>query len=187
MTAYVDIDNVLADYTPAFVQWATKGDMVVSQDGLQSLHPSDLLNIDDSSYRMLKHHWRADGHKRTIPVLPDAKDALDLLSEACDVVFVSKRPANKYGNIAGDTEYWAKTNKLHFDDIIFVDDKASWYQHNVAAGDAMFDDDMRSFAFDAPCRRYVVARPYNHNLPGTLRGSLMMCVSDYVAYIGDSK
>jgi len=165
-TVFVDLDNVLADYSGDFLRWATNGQLSPSPSDVTSLHLNDVLCLDEKDYGELKRRWRVEGHKRTMTMLPGAHGALRRLYQWYDVVIISSRPADKYDNIENDTCYWLKMHDLEYDSIVFACDK---YQHvndhyPVEDVSAIFDDDPQNlikFAGEQTVQCYLIDRPYN--------------------------
>lgn len=163
---FVDLDNVMADYGGDFLRWATNGQLSPSPNDLTSLHLNDILCLDDADYAELKRRWRAEGHKRNMTMIPGTHGALRRLSQWYDVVIISSRPADKYSNIRGDTEYWLKQHELRYSELVFTKEKFEYVHNHYDVDDvlAIFDDDPKNlvkFAGKQTIQCYIVDRPYN--------------------------
>lgn len=163
---FVDLDNVMADYGGDFLRWATNGQLSPSPNDLTSLHLNEILCLDDTDYAELKRRWRVEGHKRNMTVIPGTHGALRRLSQWYDVVIISSRPADKYSNIRGDTEYWLKQHDLRYSELVFTKEKFEYVHDHYDVDDvlAIFDDDPKNlvkFAGKQTVQCYIVDRPYN--------------------------
>ena len=117
--AVLDIDGVLAQYP---------GPMVDYMNGILKASFKDKEEIVKAvgllEYEHLKDSYRTSGAKRSIPLIPGAKEFLDYLREkGLPIVLVSSRPYDKYLNILGDTLAWIKTHGLQFDAVYFDPEK----------------------------------------------------------------
>lgn len=163
---FVDLDNVMADYGGDFLRWATNGQLSPSPNDLTSLHPNEILCLDGADYAELKRRWRVEGHKRNMTVIPGTHGALRRLSRWYDVVIISSRPADKYDNIRGDTEYWLKQHGLQYSELVFTKEKFDYVYDHYDVDDvlAIFDDGPKNlvkFASKQTVQCYIVDRPYN--------------------------
>jgi hypothetical protein len=134
----VDIDNVLCDYIGGICDW------LPSQFVTRDDHPSPALldrierirkqgsyinakalEIPEDAWQNLKHAFRTGGHKRRLPVFPDAKDFLMRCQDAgYRIVLLTSRPIDRYQNIFTDTILWLNDNNLPFDFVWWSVDKA---------------------------------------------------------------
>lgn len=163
---FVDLDNVMADYGGDFLRWVTNGQLSPSPNDLTSLHLNEILCLDDADYAELKRRWRVEGNKRNMTMIPGTHGALRRLSQWYDVVIISSRPADKYDNIRGDTEYWLKHHDLQYSELVFTKEKFAYVHDHYGVDDvlAIFDDDPKNlikFAGKQTVQCYIIDRPYN--------------------------
>jgi hypothetical protein len=161
----VDIDNVLADYIHGICTWAKEHAPALLKlsntltirlaDNLDRLRAShDYVNatsvgLSASEWNAVKHGFRTQGGKRTLPVFPDAMIFLDWCRrQDWKIILVTSRPIDRYPNIFTDTITWLHSNDLPFDYLWWADDKANRleeYEHVSLRSHVVFavDDDMR--------------------------------------------
>jgi FMN phosphatase YigB (HAD superfamily) len=137
----VDIDNVLADYIQGVCLWAKEHAPALLKlsntltirlaDNLDRLRAShDYVNassvgLSAGEWNAVKHGFRTQGGKRTLPVFPDAKIFLDWCRrQDWKIILVTSRPIDRYPNIFTDTLTWLHNNDLPFDYLWWADDKA---------------------------------------------------------------
>jgi 5'(3')-deoxyribonucleotidase len=129
--AVVDIDNVLCDYITGMCQYvASRTDDVVILKRVAHLNlsrswvSSAALGLPEVIWQELKHDFRVAGLKRTLPVMPGAKEFLDRIKAAgMDIVLLTSRPIDRYPNVYTDTLAWLQTNDLPYDFIWWSTDK----------------------------------------------------------------
>jgi len=126
----VDIDNVLCDYISGIGGWiwhhypmhAERALKLVREDAYFS---AASMEVSEETWQSIKHQFRVNGGKRTLPVFSDAKPFLDRLKAAgMRIVLLTSRPIDEYPNILTDTLLWLESNKLPFDFLWWGMDKA---------------------------------------------------------------
>lgn len=141
--AVIDIDNVLADYINGFGSWLlnTQSMIVADQDRLRVLMKQGAyltaaaMQVEDDTWQRWKHAFRTSGGKRTLPVMPGAKDFLQRLQTlGYRIVLLTSRPIDRYPNIYTDTLLWLQAHELPFDFI--------WWSHDKA--ERVLEGDIRS-------------------------------------------
>ena len=161
----VDIDNVLADYIRGICAWAaTRWSAGVQDDGPPTgdwIHRleeivrngswvnAQTLGVSEQDWAIVKHAFRTQGGKRTLPVFEDAKPFLTWCRQrGWKIILVTSRPIDRYPNIFTDTLTWLHLNELSFDYLWWADDKArrlEEYEHIALRLHVVFavDDDLR--------------------------------------------
>ncbi len=120
--AIVDIDGVLADYPRCFEIWCEVNFFpgISRHDMQRLLREMPALNRAD-----LKHKYRQSGVKADLPVLPGAREFLQLLRSRRNlkVILLTNRPYHQYYRIYPDTLEWLAKNDLPYDGIVWAQDK----------------------------------------------------------------
>lgn len=167
----VDIDGVLADYPRSFVEFLNE------QLGLSL----DYRTIDSydvtkqyaektgcplSEAIRVKHIYRDSGQKRFIPVIDGARQFLNELKYmGYIVVLLTSRPIKQYKRIFADTQFWLADNKLHYDAILFDEEKGERLFKEFGKDRVkFFVDDVAPFAngiSDKGIKCYLINKPYN--------------------------
>lgn len=126
----VDIDNVLCDYVSGICDWVRMRYAVPSSllDELKSSRAyvsAETLNIKADTWQRMKHEFRTGGFKRTLPLMPGAREFLtQLKARGLQVVLLTSRPIDEYPNLLTDTVMWLNSNQLPFDYLWWGMDKA---------------------------------------------------------------
>jgi len=122
---YFDIDGVLADYPECWLEFLR---LNYKRTGLT---PGEILDLNVVKhkipyqvYKNLKREYRDSGYKRTLPVNPGAADLLAWLkSKGYTIVIITSRPINSHPRLFKITTDWLQSNNLHYDDLIYNEDK----------------------------------------------------------------
>lgn len=135
--AIIDIDGVLADYPNCFYEFLATtyfvgpGNERLSLSGAKEKYSK--MKLEDREWA--KVAYRQSGVKRALPVLPGARELLDLLrASGLKIVLLTNRPYSKYYRIYPDTLEWLKANELVYDAILWTHDKgleATKYFSNI--------------------------------------------------------
>lgn len=130
-TVVVDIDNTICDYIRGIYDWLFA---IGRYDLLEKARVcsesrtwvnADTLGIPEPEWQRLKHTFRTSGAKRTLPLMPGAKEFLDgLKKRGYQIVLLTSRPIEQYPNLYHDTFVWLRTHQLPFDAIWWAHDKA---------------------------------------------------------------
>jgi len=137
----VDIDQVLADYVTGICRWTREwGTSILKLSPSESIrfnatvldlmskgqfvdHKS--LNISIEQWRLIKHYFRVNGGKLTLPVFLDAKPFLEWCrANGWLIILVTSRPFDQYPNLFADTITWLESNHLPFDYLWWASNKA---------------------------------------------------------------
>jgi len=162
----VDIDGVLADYPRSFVQFINEelGTYYMLED-VTSYNIYESLGIPLEKGLELKDKYRQTGQKRFIPLCEGAKEFLDWAREQdYAVVLLTARPYQQYKRIFADTMEWLKSNELHYDMVLFSENKEETLINQFQGQVEFFVEDMPKNAnqvarLGVPC--YLITRPYN--------------------------
>lgn len=131
----IDLDGCLTEYPRVFLSWVAdvRG---LSFGSLEAMKAS--MSRDD--YEEIKHSYRVSGVKRSLPVCPGAKEALEeLRRNSMDTWVVTTRPS--WEPVFSDTKYWLKANNLPYNELFFVSNKLIFVKQNLSKGiRAVIDD-----------------------------------------------
>lgn len=120
--AIIDIDGILAAYPDGFYAWCIENFFPThSYHDFGRLYKSmDILNREE-----LKKKYRQSGAKRTLPLVPGARELLECIRRRSQlkIILLTNRPYAEFYRIYPDTLYWLAQNKLPFDGIIWGRDK----------------------------------------------------------------
>lgn len=161
----VDIDNVLADYITGICAWAKQSApsllklpnalamrLVLRLTELQNTGlyvNAESTGVTVGEWAQVKHAFRTQGGKLTIPLFTDTKPFLEWCrSRGWLIILVTSRPIDRYPNIFTDTMTWLHTNGLPYDYLWWADDKGrrmEEFEHVALREHTRFavDDDMR--------------------------------------------
>lgn len=146
----VDIDMVLGDYITAMCNWAIEHTPTIWTLEMASLFiprlrllrdehrfiDAEAVGVTHMEWQKVKHHFRTNGGKRTLPVYDDAQNFLRWCrGRGWKIVLVTSRPVNQYPNIFTDTLLWLQENELPFDYLWWADQKTE----RIAEGALMFN------------------------------------------------
>jgi len=129
----LDLDNVLCDYVQGFCDWcAVHRPGIVSAETLDRVRASrewlsaETMGLDYQTWAALKHEFRVSGGKRTLPLMPGAKDFVDWCRERhWAVVVLTSRPIDRYPSLYADTVDWVARHHLVVDFIWWGTNKRS--------------------------------------------------------------
>jgi len=174
----VDIDGTLGNYHDHFVFFAEEyvgRRLSASYDGSEEF--SDHLGLEKSIYRDIKLAYRQGGMKRSMPQYHGARDfMIDLRNRSVEVWISTTRPWMRLDNIDPDTRHWLDRNGIHWDYMIYGEDKYDQLvsrvdpERIVAVIDDLSDQCIAAAkALEEPamegCRVYQPARSHNRGDP----------------------
>jgi len=132
----VDIDGTTADYYRHFFTFAGGWLGVVDlgaglstvENWVHNYHGdisiAEFMGLDKRTYRQIKLAYRQGGMKRSMPLMPFAKELFLLLRELDTEIWVTTtRPYLQLGNVDDDTREWLQRNELPYDYIVYDDHK----------------------------------------------------------------
>lgn len=124
----LDIDGTLGDYHGHLLNFAesylgqTGTGWALTYDGSTDL--CTFMDLTKHEYRALKLAFRQGGMKRTMPVFPGATDlSLLMKSLGAEVWITTTRPYMRLDNVDPDTRWWLEKQGIHYDGLIYDDDK----------------------------------------------------------------
>jgi uncharacterized HAD superfamily protein len=168
----IDIDGVLADYPNYFIKFV-EGETGIKFGDLKIRSPNitdvlgEVLPGGREAVRALKHKYRMDGYKRTIPVVAGAAEVLQRMKTAgLTIVLLSARPYKIYPRIFADTIEWLKVNSMPYDAIIWDENKEERMLKQLPNMMVMFEDNAKN-ALDvasAGKKVYLIDRTYNRGV-----------------------
>lgn len=121
----VDIDGTLGNYHEHFHAFAE----AYVGHALPPWYPgggefSDHLALDKRVYRDIKLAYRQGAQKRSMPVYPGAVRFMATLEAlGLEVWICTTRPYMRLDNIDPDTREWMERNSIHYDAMVYDDDK----------------------------------------------------------------
>lgn len=170
-----DIDGVLADYYLGFLTWVMSRYSVTSAECKALLQTRvwldhESLGIDPQRWQEIKHCFRTERGKLSLPPFPDARNFLEWVrSEGYLIVLLTSRPINQYPNIYTETLEWLTSCKLPFDFIWWATDKREKVLEsglNHQAKFAVEDDPKYALQFaNSGIRTYLVRRGMTDEVP----------------------
>lgn len=131
-TVLMDLDNVLCDYITGLGRWLIMHHLgTVDGRRVQALMTArgylngDALGLPPRVWARLKHEFRTSGAKRTLPVMPGAREFVEWCRvQGWAIVLITSRPIDRYPNLYSDTIWWLKKNQLEFDFVWWGQNKA---------------------------------------------------------------
>jgi len=138
--AIIDIDGVIVEFPKNFIEFVNKR----SNKTFNNLHEiKDDLSID---YYKLKKDFRAEGFEgSTGEVIEETRTLINVLKEQnIFIILLTARPYKKYFRLFYDTIKWLKENDVHFDAIIWEEEKAEFIVNSLKDNEVIFciDDDI---------------------------------------------
>lgn len=169
----LDIDGTLGNYHSHFLRfaelWLDKEmpDVTAYNPGLPLWK---FMRITRARYRECKLAYRQGGLKRWMPAYDGASDLTYAIRKLkCEVWICTTRPYLRLDNIDPDTREWLRRNKIHYDAVLFGDDKYKELRRQAGARVAAVFDDLPEQCEAAARERfvtYVRDQPYNrHYVP----------------------
>lgn len=163
----VDIDGTLGEYHEHFWRFAC------AWTGRDLPHPRDFvggsfagfLGLAKSTYRKIKLAYRRGGAKRSMPVIPGARELTrSLRSRGAVVVLATTRPYLSLENIDEDTRHWAKRNSIQHDFILWGEYKYRDLSRFGSRVVSVLEDEpvMMKQAMDSGLTVNAPFRPYNN-------------------------
>lgn len=125
----LDIDGTLGDYHGHLLRFAAEwADEPMLMDEAYryngSLDLATFMGWDKAKYRSMKLAFRQGGMKRTMPVLSGARLFAEALRQmGCEVWIATTRPYQRLDNIDPDTQEWMRRHGIHYDYMIYDEDK----------------------------------------------------------------
>jgi len=123
----IDIDGVLAEYPKGFLNFIKDETGInLNNEEIKTYNLYDAVGeiVGADKMKKLKHKFRAEGHKRNLPVIPGAQEGLKRLrDQGKTIILLSARPYKEYPRIFGDTIDWLNKNNFDFDAIIWDEEK----------------------------------------------------------------
>jgi len=130
----VDIDNVLADYIGGLLTFLDRsrpsGWIAPAQRlKLEQRGPfisAEELGMHPTQWLFYKTLFRNSGSKRTLPLMPGARDFLQWCRlKGWTIILLTSRPMKEYAGMYADTLHWLQMNNLSFDHLWFSEDKST--------------------------------------------------------------
>lgn len=122
-----DIDGTLGDYHTHFTEFCDKY-FNLNRPQMAPFNGScdfeNWLGLTRIEYREAKLAYRQGGTKRWMPIFPGAAEAVRTVQDAgAEVWIATTRPWQRLDNIDPDTREWLRRNQLHYDGLLYGDDK----------------------------------------------------------------
>lgn len=126
----VDIDGTIADYHQHFLKFAMVWmgyapdslDYLLKYDGSTDL--ATYTGVDKRTYRQIKLAYRQGGMKRSMPLMTGAKELFRKLNDLnVEIWMTTTRPYLQVGNVDDDTREWLRRNGIHYDHLLYSDQK----------------------------------------------------------------
>jgi len=179
----VDIDGTLADYHKHFLEFAELW-IGMPMPNPKDINPgkrlSQWMGVDHSVYQECKLAFRQGGLKRWMPAYDGVTGLTEGISQiGAEVWICTTRPYLRLDNIDPDTREWLRRNKIHYDAVLFGEDKYAELARQ--AGDrvlAVFDDlpEQCDESISHGFATYVRDQPYNrHYNEDELQGRVFSC------------
>lgn len=161
-----DIDETLAGYLPALKPYVAR----FGNRRIEDLKPPRQWSLVDAGWcrhpeEYLEFHARAveEGLYRNLPVFPNAKEALQRLSDkGVRVLLLTNRylPYTDPAQVREDTEYWIRENGIPCDELHIVSSKPS------VEADLYIDDAPHNIKeiLAAGKKAVVYRQPYNQSV-----------------------
>lgn len=124
----VDIDGTLGDYHKHFTWFCgnywNKTDLFTSEPWNGEGEFEEFLGLTKEQYREAKLAYRQGGMKRWLPLFPGAEFMMQQLHKAgAEVWIATTRPWQRLDNIDPDTREWLRRNEIHYDGLLYGEDK----------------------------------------------------------------
>lgn len=132
-----DIDGTLGDYHSHFLKFAV--DWLGPRKLARFMAPPAsyrgeephrewfcrTFDVDETTFRQIKLAYRQGGLKRTMPMHHNARAAIETLrrSNDCEIWLTTTRPWERFDRVDPDTRDWLDRNYIHFDALIYDEDK----------------------------------------------------------------
>lgn len=122
----IDIDGTMGDYHGHFLLFAgSYMDTYFDPNGYygdKELH--EYMGLPLEVYREIKLAYRQGGGKRMMPLVPGAKSLIGAaLAMDAEIWVTTTRPYNKFDSTDPDTRFWLRKHGLHFDHLLYHEDK----------------------------------------------------------------
>jgi hypothetical protein len=131
--AIIDIDNVLFDYTPAFMSWVLETSPTIGK-----LSKSD----NPALWETLKCKYRLEKGEIEGKPADNAVETLKALKQAgWAVVLMTYRPIKIFKGLEHDTLRWLKDNNFEYDKIIWTAYEKAFYLTKEMTACSIFVDD----------------------------------------------
>ena len=157
----IDIDGVLAEYPKSWVDWVNR----TTQSEYTDLHDMK-ARISYDRYNALKTIYRKSGEKRSLEVMPLAKELTEGLKDrGYLIVLLTKRPFLKYPKLFADTLHWLNDSGIQYDLLFWGKDKHHQLLKYFPTVEFMIEDN-HSIANDIAkhgFKCYLLENEYNVN------------------------
>lgn len=145
MIVALDIDGTLGDYHSHFLRFAQDWigrPMPSPEDINPGMRLHKFMRVPLRVYRECKLAYRQGGLKRSMPVYEGASELTHQIRKlGAEVWICTTRPYLRLDNIDPDTREWLRRNRIHYDAVLFGEDKYRELKrqagHRVGA---VFDD-----------------------------------------------
>jgi len=121
----LDLDGTLGDFHRHFLTFAEgylQRQVRWHWDGTEPFWR--MLGVSKRTYREVKLAYRQGGLKRSMPLIPGAKDLVNgLRREGAEVWLCTTRPYLRLDNIDPDTRFWLRHHRLGYDGVLFGERK----------------------------------------------------------------
>lgn len=121
----VDIDGTIADYHKHFKWFAElylRRELPLNWDGVYKFH--EALGLPIELYRDIKLAYRQGGLKRSLPMFQASPQTISRIrQDGYQVWICTTRPYLRLDNIDKDTQFWLDHNNIHYDGVLFGEDK----------------------------------------------------------------
>lgn len=183
----LDIDGTLADYHRHFLEFAEKwiGKRMPPPGRINpGKRLSEWMEVEHSVYQECKLAFRQGGLKRWMPAYGGVQGLTwGIRDEGAEVWICTTRPYLRLDNIDPDTREWLARNRIHYDAVLFGEQKYAELRRQ--AGDrvvAVFDDlpEQCDQAVQQGFDVWVRDQPYNrhytpYDVPADVRGRVYSC------------
>lgn len=120
----VDIDGTIGDYYTHFLKFAEAYLARPLPADYAGGEFNDYLKIEKRTYRDIKLAYRQGAQKRSMPAYEGASQFMRQLKDrGIEVWIATTRPYMRLDNIDPDTRFWLERNSIHYDAMIYGEDK----------------------------------------------------------------
>lgn len=192
----IDVDGTLGDYHGHWLRFATNwlfnDDVALNAQMNMSLNMyrgdesfsqycMNMLDIDLSTYRIIKLAYRQGGMKRTMPINRWAADVAHFVrASGAELWITTTRPYLSLDNIVPDTVEWLSRHGIVYDHMLFDEDKFATLANRVDSERvvAVLDDLPEMYDAAASVLHYghdvpiLVRSPYNAGVRRPLMSDL---------------
>lgn len=177
----LDIDGTIANYHAHFLAFAEKWigkPMPDPKDINPGRRLSDFMGVDHKVYRECKLAFRQGGLKRFMPAYEGVSTLTHgLAALGAEVWICTTRPYLRLDNIDPDTREWLARNDVHYDAVLFGEQKYAELARQADDRVVVVFDDLPEQCYTAVLlgfNVYVRDQPYNRHYGGGL-GRVYSC------------